>query len=439
MENLRKAIDSAQVDGAVMALLFLDLEEFRNFKYTFGHIFSDALLFEVGARLNTILRPDDFLARLGYGEFAFVLHDVADIGDVRKMAGEISVALSTPFVLAGGRRQSVRASIGVSMYPRDAQNGEILLQRADIAMYAARAGGKGDYLFYERRMSTAILEKFIFEQALRDGLARKEFVVYYQPRVDCHTGELCAVEALARWNHAERGLLEPSEFIPVAEASGLIVQLGDQIIEMVCQQLAEWKQRGLPAIPVSINVSPHQLNRSDLKARILLHTSTHCVDPALLEIEVTESCLIEYDQGVKQQLRALSKLGLKLLLDDFGTGYSSLSQLQQFEMDVLKVDRSFTANLQTEHHGKALVSAIISMAHALDMKVAVEGVETPEQLRLLQTLSCDEVQGYLVSRPVPADAMAALMCKTTLFGDEMSAMVWAGSQGLQCQDRCHVI
>ena len=421
MRNLQHRIEDARVKNTVMALLLLELKEFRNLSNAFGRGFTGALHAEATLRLLALLGRGNYLAPLGDGAFACVLQEVSDIGDVQAMADEILAALGTPYRLAGDLRRSVGVSIGISVYPRDAGDGEALLQCADIAMHAAKADGKRDHLFYARRMSTAMLERLNMEEALRDGLARKEFLVYYQPRVDCRTGELQSIEALARWNHAESGLLEPSEFIAVAESSGLIVPLGNQIIEMVCQQLAEWKQLGLPAIAVSINVSPRQLIRCDLKAIILLHTRAHGIDPALLEIEVTESFMIEYDQEVKQKLQSLSRLGIKLLLDDFGTGYSSLSRLQEFDMDVLKVDRSFTGKLRAERRGTDLVAAIIAMAHALDMKVVAEGVETREQLCLLQTLSCNEVQGYLVSRPVPAESMAELMRKRSLFEEGMLA------------------
>lgn len=419
MNYLGKIINDACDSETVMALIFVELDEFRNFKYTFGHVFSDELLCQVGLRLSALLKSGDYVARLGYGEFAFILNEVVHIDEVRHMADQISFSFSMPFDLPGERHHSVQAMIGISMYPHDAHDGEALLEHADIAMYAARAHGNEQYLFYERDMSATILAKITIEQALRDALERNEFFLHYQPRVDTYTGELRGLEALVRWNHPERGLVAPQEFIPIAEASGLIVQIGELVIEMVCQHLATWKTKGLPSIPVSINVSPRQLNRIDMMASILRHTSRHGIDPTMLEIEITESCIIEHGQAVKQQLASFSALGIKLLLDDFGTGYSSLSQLQQFKMDVLKIDRAFTGNLREGHRSKALVSAIITMAHALGMEVIAEGVETLEQLHLLQMLSCNEVQGYMISKPMPADAIAALMCRTSLFRDEI--------------------
>ncbi len=335
MNYLEKLHHGAYGSEAVLALIFVDIEEFRNIKYTFGHVFSDELLGQVGLRLSRLLQPGDYVTRLGYGEFAFVLNDVAHADEVRHMADQISLSFSMPFDLPGERRHSVQALIGISMYPHDAHDGEALLEHADIALFAARTSRNKQYLFYERHMSATILAKILIEQALRDALERNEFILHYQPRADTYTGELRGLEALVRWNHPERGLMEPQEFIPIAETSGLIVQLGERVIEMVGQQVATWKRQGLPSIPVSINVSPCQLNRGDLRAGILRHTDNHGIDPAILEIEVTESCIIEHGQEVRQQLASFSALGMKLLLDDFGTGYSSLSHLQQFEMDVL--------------------------------------------------------------------------------------------------------
>ena len=421
VRNLQHLIEDAGSESTVMALLLLELKEFRNLCNAFGHSFTGALTTQATQRLQALQGRVGYIAPLGGGTFACVVQDVADIDHVHAVADDILEALGSPYVLTSDLRRSVGVSIGISIYPRDACDGEALLQCADIALYAAKADGKRDDHFYACGMATAMRERLTMEEAIRVGLINKEFLVHYQPRVDCCTGELRAVEALARWRHAERGLVGPGEFISVAESCGLIVPLGDQVIEMVCQQLAKWKQLGLPAIPVSINVSPHQLDRGDLKATILRHSNAHGIDPTLLEIEVTESCLIEYDQEVKQRLEFLSGLGLKLLLDDFGTGYSSLSHLQEFQMDLLKVDRSFTSKLRAGRNGTALVSAIIAMAHALDMEVVAEGVETREQLCLLQALCCDEVQGYLVSKPVSAAVMTELMKKRTLFDEGMLA------------------
>ncbi|MDO8653197.1 MAG: EAL domain-containing protein [Undibacterium sp.] len=419
MNYLKSRINDAQEKNIQMALLFVDLDEFRNIKYIFGHAFSNELLCDVSARLSSLLRLGDHIARLSYGEFVFVLSDISSIGEAQDMAEQISFSLSMPFELHGERHYSLRASIGISLYPQDGEVGETLLKHADIAMYAAKFQVKESYLFYQKQMSAAILTKITLEQALRKALKCNEFILHYQPRVDSFTCELRGLEALIRWNHPERGLLAPSEFIPIAESSGLIVLIGERVIEMVCQQIARWKAQTFRPIPISINVSPLQLNMGDLRARLLRHTITYGIDPAMLEIEITESCIIEHDQSVKQQLNSFTDLGLKILLDDFGTGYSSLSVLQQFQIDMLKVDKSFIDNLRVGERGEALVSAIISMAHALDMKVVAEGVETIDQLRLLQALSCDEIQGYFISKPMAAVDVSMYMSKTPSFNDEV--------------------
>jgi diguanylate cyclase (GGDEF)-like protein len=418
MNYLQTRINESNGENMRMALLFVDLDEFRNIKYTFGHVLSNELLRDVSTRLSSLLRPGDHIARLSYGEFVFVLSDIAHVDEAQDMAEQISFTLSMPFELHGERHHSVRASIGISIYPQDGDVGETLLKHADIAMYAAKSQVKESYLFYQQQMSAAILAKITIEHALRGALKSDEFILHYQPRVDSSTGELRGLEALIRWNHPERGLVAPLEFIPIAEQSGLIVQIGERVIEMVCRQLASWKAQALPQIPISINVSPRQLNTGDFRIRLLRHTVTYGIDPAMLEIEITESCIIEHDQSVKHQLNSFSDLGMKLLLDDFGTGYSSLSQLQQFKMDILKVDKSFISNLRIGERGETLVSAIIAMAHALDMKVIAEGVETLDQLCMLQALSCDEIQGYFISKPMPANEAVVLMSKSSLFNEE---------------------
>ena len=415
MNFLRSRIEDAHGENFQMALLFVDLDDFRTIKYTFGHVLSNELLCDVSARLSSLLRPGDHIARLSYGEFVFVLSDIEHADQAQDMAEQISFSLTKPFELNGERRHSVRVSIGISVYPNDGMVGETLLKHADIAMYAAKAQVKETYLFYQQQMSTKILAKITIEHSLRGALDLDEFILYYQPRLNSFTGELLGLEALIRWNHPARGVVAPLEFIPIAESSGLIVQIGERVIELVCQQMASWRAQGLSLIPISINVSPRQLNAGDLMSRILRHTVTYGIDPSMLEIEITESGIIEHNQSVKNQLKSFSELGMKLLLDDFGTGYSSLSQLQQFKMDILKVDKSFISNLHSGERGEALVSAIIAMAHALDMKVIAEGVETSEQLCLLQKLKCDEVQGYLISKPMPVDEVALFMCQTSVF------------------------
>jgi EAL domain-containing protein (putative c-di-GMP-specific phosphodiesterase class I) len=250
---------------------------------------------------------------------------------------------------------------------------------------------------------------------LRKAIERDEFILYYQPRVDTFSGQLRSMEALVRWRHPERGIVAPQEFIQMAEDNGLIVPLGEQVIRKACAQLAQWRAQHLPLLPVSINVSARQFSHGNLSALLGACMAEHAIEPSLIEIEITESCMMGEDQAVTAELAALEALGIKLLVDDFGTGYSSLSQLQRLDLDVLKVDRAFTAQLCNGREGEALFMAILSMAHVLGMTVVAEGVETLEQLRVLQALSCNEVQGYFISPPVPPQQMRAMMVKRFLF------------------------
>ncbi|MFZ6799942.1 putative bifunctional diguanylate cyclase/phosphodiesterase [Undibacterium sp. Di24W] len=417
MNHLRTCVTVTQVQSMNIALIFVDLNEFRDIKYTFGHVLSEELLREVSLRLSALLKSGDYLARLSYGEFIFLLSDVSHVQEVRDMAEQISTSLRQPFELRNNRRHLVQASIGISLYPEDAKTGEELLKHADIAMYKAKGQVRESFLFYQASMSAAILAKMTIEHALNGALDRDEFTVHYQPRVDSTGGELRGLEALIRWDHPERGMVPPVDFIAIAESSGLIVQIGERVIEMVCQQVALWQAQAYPQFPVSINVSARQLDVADFQSRLIRHTSAYGIDPVLIEIEVTESCIVNNEDDVRHQLNALSKLGMKILLDDFGTGYSSLSKLQLFQMDILKIDRSFISALDVSGKGHALVAAIIAMAHAIDMKVIAEGVETIEQLRQLQAMSCDEVQGYLISKPLKATDIEQLFCKSSWFAD----------------------
>jgi diguanylate cyclase (GGDEF)-like protein len=399
----------------MLALLFVDLDDFKNINDTLGHAAGDELLQAVAARLQSMLRPQDNVVRLGGDEFTIILEQVASHADVARVADRIMKSLGAPFSLSGGSSHVVHASIGISVFPHDGNDGEALLKHADIAMYAAKTSGKGHYEFYQPHLSENLVVRLDREQALRTAIERDQFVLYYQPRVDTFSGQLRSMEALVRWRHPEAGIIAPHDFIPMAEDTGLIVPLGELVIRKACAQLAHWKAQHLPVVPVSINVSARQFGQGNLAALFAACMAAHAIDASLIEIEITESCMMGEDHTVTEELAALEALGIKLLVDDFGTGYSSLSQLQRLDLDVLKVDRAFTAQLCDGREGEALFMAILSMAHVLGMTVVAEGVETVDQLRVLQALSCNEVQGYFISPPVPADDIPALMAKRFLF------------------------
>ena len=414
------AIDHARNAGTSMAVLFIDLDNFKNINDTLGHQAGDELLKAAAMRLKSVVRANDHAIRLGGDEFTVVLEQIAVVEDVARVAKAIVEALREPFTLLGIAGQRVQASIGISMYPQDGDDSETLLKHADVAMYAAKAAGKGRYCFYQAHLSNKLMLKISKEEALRNAIESDQFVLHYQPRVDALTGKLSSMEALVRWNHPERGLVLPLEFVHVAEDTKLILKLGEMVIAKACAQIAQWQALGLPMVSVSVNVSALQFNEGQVEPILKRYMSQYGIEPDLIGIELTESCMVGEGEQVPRELEAVRSLGVKLLVDDFGTGYSSLAQLQRLDVDILKVDRAFTLGLARGNEGKAFFKAIVSMADALDMCVVAEGVETKEQLSVLQSLSCNEVQGNFISAPVPPKDMVPLMLKRFLLPPEIS-------------------
>ena len=412
---LPKALEKAAQAQATLAVLYLDLDDFKDVNNTMGHDAGDDVLCQAGQRIATVLRPGDHVVRLGGDEFTVVLTQVATREDAVGVAARILEALTAPFQVRGGFEPRVCASVGISLYPEDGKTTEDLLQQADTAMYAAKNNGKGRYAFYTPALTEQIIHRIRSEYALRRAIEVNEFVLYYQPRVNAASGELLSMEALVRWVHPERGIVPPLEFIALAEDTGLIVELGKLVIDQACAQIAAWQAQGLRVVPLSVNVSPVQFAHCDLKAIIATSMARHRINPVLLEIEVTESCMMQDSEKVAQEIAAIKSLGVRISVDDFGTGYSSLSQLQRLDLDVLKVDRAFTLALDDGKQGVAFFLTIVSMAHILDMQVVAEGVETLEQLTVLQSLGCNEVQGYYISRPVPAANAVAFLNRRYLF------------------------
>lgn len=411
---LPTATKKAAENKTLLAVLFIDLDDFKNINDTLGHDAGDELLRAVAQRLKSGIRPQDNVARLGGDEFTVVLEQIDSKEEIEVIAERIVAALSEPFSFRRGTSYPVLGSIGISIFPQDGIDSNTLLKHADVAMYASKTNGKGLFTFYTPELSASLIDRLNKEQALRRALDQDEFVLYYQPRVDTFSGALRGLEALIRWNNPDRPIVMPLEFIPLAEETGLIVPLGEMVIRKSCEQLAQWKAQHLPVVPISINVSARQFNQGNLSAVFSSCMAHYDIEPSLLEIELTESSMLGDGSVVTTEVAALEALGIKLLIDDFGTGYSSLSQLQRMEMDAVKVDRAFTGNLNSEK-GEAFYMAILSMAHVLDMTVVAEGVETEEQLRTLQALSCNQVQGYLISPPVPASSVPDLLQKRFLF------------------------
>ncbi|MCC2955996.1 EAL domain-containing protein [Massilia sp. IC2-477] len=404
-QYLPQAIGAARADGQGLAVLFIDLDGFKTVNDALGHAAGDELLRTVGKRLRIAVRPRDHVVRLGGDEFVVVLEQVASSTDVEHVAERILGAFRDGFHLHHALHV-LNASIGISLFPQHGDDAQTLLKNADIAMYSVKTEGKGKYRFFHESFFEAIRTRLETEVELRHALDRQQFVLHYQPRVDLVSGAPASMEALVRWERPDRGLTGPDRFIPLLEETGLIVRLGEQVIDGVCRQLAQWKREGAAPVPVSVNVSPRQFSQSDILGLFRAAVARHGIDPRLLEIEVTESSMMQEGIGESAVFRQLRDMGIKLCIDDFGTGYSSLSQLQKLHFDVLKIDRAFV--LRIEHpEGDTLIASMIAMAHALGMRVVAEGIESRRQMQLLQALGCDEGQGYFFSRPVPAEKIHA--------------------------------
>ena len=412
---LPTALRQAANSTGRLAVLFIDLDNFKNVNDTLGHDAGDELLIQATYRLKEALRSSDHVARLGGDEFVIILEQIEIEEDVSRVAKAIISTISRPFTLSAGTGNAINASIGISVYPQDGQDPETLLKHADIAMYAAKAAGKGRYAFYHTHLSDSLILRLSKERALQEAVENEEFIVHYQPRVGADSGRLTSMEALVRWERPQHGLIYPSEFIDMAEDVGLIVQIGEAVIDQVCRQLSQWKKEGAHMVPVSVNVSPQQLKSGSLSSYLADRLQHHGITPDLIEAELTESAVIDRSPIVSSELAALRAMGIKLMIDDFGTGYSSMAQLHRLDVDVLKVDRGFTKALSDGHEGKQLFRAIMSMATALDMCVVAEGVETVEEVSVLQSLACDEIQGYIISEAVSAGEMTKMMAKRFLF------------------------
>ena len=413
---LPAAVAKAERDGTMLAVLFCDLDDFKNINDTVGHAAGDALLKAAGLRLGAVVRPQDKVARLGGDEFTVIMEGAASQDDVTAVAERIIATLLEPFRLDQcGQTHAVRASIGISMYPRDGADGDALLRHADIAMHAVKTAGKGTYRYFEPALYQRRLAKLRREAELRHAIGHEQLVLHYQPRVNAATGEMTSMEALVRWLHPVHGLLSPGEFIPLAEENGSIVALGGQVIEMACARLALWKKQGLAVVPVSVNVSACQICTGDVSRLLAAALQRHGLDAGLIEVEITESATMGEGSTALAALADIQALGIDLYVDDFGTGYSCLAELKRLRMDGLKIDRAFTSRLLNGPDDRALFTAIVSIARTFGMRIVAEGVETAEQLQALQHYACDEVQGYYISRPLPAEQAGALLGRKSLF------------------------
>jgi diguanylate cyclase (GGDEF)-like protein len=405
---LNHGISQAQRHKKTLAVLFIDLDRFKYINDTLGHEAGDALLQEVARRLKGALRESDTVARLGGDEFVVLVEDVGDKSAMGVVAHKILTALLRPFVTLG-QEFHVTASIGISFYPSDGPDERSLMKHADIAMYRAKAEGKNNFQFYSEEMNTHSFERLTMESSLRRALERGEFVLHYQPKVVFATGEINGVEALLRWQHPDLGLVAPAQFIPMAEETGLIVPIGKWVLRSACMQSRAWLDQGLPRLSMAVNLSPRQFSDENLLRDIGAILRQTAMDPALLELEITESMLMQNVEKAIGTLASLSSLGIRLAIDDFGTGYSSLSTLKRFPINTIKVDRSFVRDLPGAPEDRAIADAIIAMGRSLSMTVIAEGVETRAQADYLRGGTCDEFQGFYFSKPMAAADLAALL------------------------------
>jgi diguanylate cyclase (GGDEF)-like protein/PAS domain S-box-containing protein len=385
--------------GYVFALLFLDLDRFKVINDSLGHIIGDQLLIQIARRLEVCLRPGDTVARLGGDEFVVLLDDIKDINNAKTVAERIQREMMVPFTLAGNKVFTT-VSIGIALSSDGYEKPEDIIRDADIAMYRAKNLGRARFELFNQSMYVQAMALLQMETDLRDALQRNEFHIHYQPIVSLETGSVASLEALLRWQHRERGMLLPCDFIPLAEETGIIIPIGEWVIRTVCTQIKTWQEEGLPPLRVSVNISALQFRQKDfveMVAQILNETG---LEPHYLELEITESTIVENTEFAKTVLSRLKALGIYLSLDDFGTGYSSLSYLQHFSLDSLKIDNSFISRLQSGAASIEIIQAIVSLGKSLGMEVIAEGVETEEQLAHLKFLNCRKGQGYIFARPL---------------------------------------
>ena len=410
IERLQQAVIEADARERLVGVMFIDLDHFKNINDTLGHDAGDLLIRAVAERLTGCVRAQDTVSRMSGDEFTLVVSDMGHVDDATRVAEQILQVLSVPFYISD-HELFVTPSIGVTLYPFDDRDVEGLLRNADIAMYRAKELGRNNYQFYTAELTVRAHQRLTLAGALHRAINRQEFRIYYQPIVDLDSGAVHGVEALLRWSHAEWGLMEPAQFVPLAEETGLIIPIGEWVLHEACRQAKAWQAEGHTDLHVAVNLSARQFQQKNLIEIITAALQASGLEAGYLELEITESAIMQNTEASIGALREIAKLGVQLAIDDFGIGYSALSYLKRFPIDTLKIDRSFIRDIPRDVDDAAIASAIIAMAHALDIRVVAEGVEIEEQLVFLKARRCSGAQGYYYSEPLNAEGLLALLDK----------------------------
>ncbi len=409
-DRLNQAIRLAKRYHSTVAVMLLDVDRFKEVNDTMGHHIGDQLLVQAASRLIGCVRETDTVARMGGDEFLAILPEIGTTANAVHMAQKFLEALSTPFKLEE-HEVLVSGSVGMTMYPNDGQDEHLLVKNADTAMYHAKAQGKNNFKFFTEEINKSAIERFRLESRFRRALEKLEFQLNYQPKVDIRSRKIVGMEALLRWYHPDQGHVNPALFIPLAEETGLVVQLGEWALKEACRQNKEWQDEGLPPLRVSVNLSPlhfHKKDLPDIVGGILEETG---LAPKHLMLEITEGTIIEKVEETIETLKKFRKMGIGVSIDDFGTGFSSLNYLNRFSIDELKIDKSFVSDILSDHDSRKVITAIIALAHNLNLTVVAEGVETEEQFEFLRGRDCDEIQGYYLSRPLSSEAFRGLISR----------------------------
>ncbi|MEG3958440.1 EAL domain-containing protein [Microcoleus sp. herbarium2] len=407
-EQLNQVLDKQKELPAMIPVITLSLDRINRINSTLGHDIGDSVLCKVAQRLSNCRENISIVARLEAAEFAIVIQPVTEKQDAAKIAQNILDIVAQPMIINGSELY-LTASIGISLSPSDASDGDQLLKNAYTAMYNSQQQGGNNYQFYMAKAADSSINIFTQESCLRNALKRSEFEVYYEPQIEIKTGKIIGAEALVRWNHPERGRVSPAEFIPMAEEMGLIAPLGEWVLETACRQTKAWQTQGLPPLRVAVNLSARQFEQKNLTERVSQILRETNLDPKCLELELTEGLILQDETAAHQAFTVWRDMGIRIAIDDFGTGYSSLSYPKRFPFDAIKIDKSFIRDIADDRQNAAITIAIIQMAHYMNMTVIAEGVENESELAFLCAHGCDEIQGYFFSRALPRDEFEALL------------------------------